>query len=112
MNLDISSPIVVRLFEMAADVSLLFWIFGLDCIKMCLNPVHTPQLSLSHILHFASLASDAINQIWALAGYIFPSYITAACVSTGNAARPVEDCTIFTISRTTFIYLFIYLFIY
>ena len=85
MHFDISSSIVIRLFEMAADVCLLPRIFGLDGVKMCLNPVHTPKFSLSHILHFIRFTRNAINDIQALASDILTSNITAACVSAGNS---------------------------
>ncbi len=77
MYLHISSTIVVRLFEMSADVCLLPRIFGLNGVEMCLNSVHASKFGLSHILHFAFFAGDTVNYIWTLAGDIFLSQIAA-----------------------------------
>ena len=103
MNLNISSAIMVRLFKMMTDVCLLFRVLGLDCIEMCLNPVHTPQLHLSHILHFTRFTCYAVNYVGAFTGYIFSGDITVVCKSAGNAARLVQNCTIFAIFGIAFI---------
>ena len=94
---------MVRLFKMAADVCLLLWVFGLDRVKVSLDPVHTPQLGLSNILFSTCFARYAVDNVWTFTGYIFPGYITAACISAGYSAAVIQNCTIFTIFGFAFL---------
>ena len=78
VNYDIISTMVVHLFKMSADVSLLLRIFRLDLVGVGPDSVHTPKLCLAYILHFTRFTRNAVNKVSAFAGHIFPGIIASA----------------------------------
>ena len=62
--------------------------------KVSLESVHESAPGLTDTLDLARLASDAVNQVGALACDILPSQVCSASTCTHQFTRGVQKCTI------------------